>query len=34
MVPFRDVRRIRRAMKSDLIDEAGRRRTFVVPPTE
>ncbi len=32
MVPFRDVRRVRRAMKADFIDEAGRRRTFVVPP--
>lgn len=34
LVPYRDVRRIRRAMKSDLIDQAGRRRTFVVPPTD
>ena len=34
MVPYRDVRRVRRAMKADLIDEAGRRRTFIVPPTE
>jgi len=34
LVPYRDVRRIRRAMKADLIDEAGRRRTFVVPPAE
>ena len=33
MVPFKDVRRIRRAMKSDAVDQAGRRRTFVVPPS-
>ena len=34
MVPYRDVRRVRRAMKADLIDQAGRRRTFIVEPTE
>ena len=34
LVPYRDVRRVRRAMKADLIDQAGRRRTFVVGPTE
>jgi MerR family transcriptional regulator/heat shock protein HspR len=34
LVPYRDVRRVRRAMKADLIDQAGRRRTFIVPPTE
>ena len=34
LVPYRDVRRVRRAMKADLIDKAGRRRTFIVPPTE
>ena len=33
LVPYRDVRRVRRAMKADLIDQAGRRRTFIVPPT-
>jgi MerR family transcriptional regulator/heat shock protein HspR len=32
MVPFRDVRRVRRALKSDRIDEATKRRTFKVPP--
>jgi MerR family transcriptional regulator, heat shock protein HspR len=32
LVPLRDVRRIRRAMKSDAIDEAGKRRTFQAPP--
>jgi MerR family transcriptional regulator, heat shock protein HspR len=32
LVPLKDVRRIRRAMKSDEIDRAGRRRTFPVPP--
>ena len=34
LVPYRDVRRIRRAMKADLVDQAGRRRTFVVPPAD
>ena len=34
MVPYRDVRRVRRAMKADLVDEAGRRRTFIVPPAD
>ena len=33
LVPLRDVRRVRRAMKADFVDEAGRRRTFVVPPS-
>ena len=32
LVPFKDVRRVRRAMKSDAIDKAGRRRTFPSPP--
>lgn len=32
LVPLRDVRRIRRAMKADFLDQAGRKRTFVVPP--
>lgn len=32
MVPLKDVRRVRRALKVDVIDEAGRRRTFQVPP--
>lgn len=32
LVPFKDVRRVRRAMKSDEIDRAGQRRTFTVPP--
>jgi MerR family transcriptional regulator/heat shock protein HspR len=32
LVPLRDVRRIRRALKSDRIDEATKRRTFQVPP--
>ena len=32
LVPFRDVRRVRRAMKADFVEEAGRRRTFAVPP--
>ena len=34
MVPLRDVRRVRRAMKADFIDEAGRRRTFAAPPVQ
>lgn len=33
MIPLRDVRRVRRALKSDAIDEATKRRTFQVPPT-
>ena len=32
LVPFKDMRRVRRAMKSDAIDEATKRRTFKVPP--
>lgn len=32
MVPFKDVRRVRRALKVDVIDNAGKRRTFQVPP--
>ncbi len=32
LVPLKDVRRVRRALKVDVIDEAGRRRTFQVPP--
>ncbi|MBA2311392.1 MAG: MerR family transcriptional regulator [Actinobacteria bacterium] len=32
MVPLRDARRMRRAMKSDALDEASRRRTFPAPP--
>ncbi|MFN2593847.1 MAG: heat shock protein transcriptional repressor HspR [Actinomycetota bacterium] len=32
LVPLRDVRRVRRAMKADVIDDAGRRRTFPSPP--
>lgn len=32
MVPLRDIRRIRRAMKSDLLDQATTRRIFPAPP--
>ena len=32
LVPLRDVRRIRRAMKSDALDSAGKPRVFVAPP--
>jgi MerR family transcriptional regulator, heat shock protein HspR len=32
MVPFRDVRRVRRAMKADFVDDAGRPRAWPAPP--
>ena len=32
LVPLRDIRRIRRVLKSDALEEAGRRRTFPAPP--
>jgi MerR family transcriptional regulator/heat shock protein HspR len=32
LVPFKDVRRVRRAMKADMVDKMGRPRTFPVPP--
>jgi MerR family transcriptional regulator/heat shock protein HspR len=32
LVPFKELRRVRKAMKSDAIDEATKRRTFQVPP--
>lgn len=32
LVPIKDVRRVRRALKVDVIDQAGKRRTFQVPP--
>lgn len=32
LVPFKDVRRIRRAMKSDLVDQASEPRRFPSPP--
>ena len=32
MVPLRDVRRVRRAMKADFLDSSARRRTFPAPP--
>jgi MerR family transcriptional regulator/heat shock protein HspR len=31
LVPFKDIRRVRRAMKSDALDRAGRRRVFTAP---
>lgn len=31
MVPLKDVRRVRRAMKADLVDEMGRRHIIVMP---
>ena len=32
MVPLRDVRRVRRAMKADMVDEAGKPRVWSAPP--
>lgn len=32
IVPLRDVRRIRRAMKSDAVDSAAKPRVFIAPP--
>ena len=32
LVPLRDVRRVRRALKSDALDQVGRRRPFPSPP--
>ena len=34
LVPLRDVRRIRRAMKSDVLESASKPRVFVAPPVE
>lgn len=34
MVPLRDVRRVRRAMKADFIDEAGKQRRIAAPPIQ
>ena len=34
LVPLKDVRRVRRALKSDAIEQAGRRRTFPAPPAD
>ena len=31
LVPLKDVRRVRRAMKSDVLERAGRRRVFTAP---
>lgn len=32
LVPLKDVRRVRRAMKSEIVEQAGGRRTFTAPP--
>jgi MerR family transcriptional regulator/heat shock protein HspR len=32
LVPFKDIRRVRRALKSDLIEQAATRRHFIAPP--
>ena len=34
LVPFKDIRRVRRVLKSDALDAAGRRRTIQVPPAQ
>lgn len=34
LVPLKDVRRVRRALKSDALEQAGRRRTFPSPPAD
>jgi MerR family transcriptional regulator/heat shock protein HspR len=34
LVPFRDVRRVRRVLKSDAIERATRRRVFAVPSVD
>lgn len=34
LVPLKDVRRVRRAMKSDFVERAGMRRTFPAPPVQ
>ncbi len=34
LVPLKDVRRVRRALKSDALEKAGRRRTFPSPPAD
>ena len=34
IVPLRDVRRVRRVLKSDQLERAARRRTFEAPPVE
>ncbi|HVL64097.1 MAG TPA: helix-turn-helix transcriptional regulator [Actinomycetota bacterium] len=32
LVPLKDVRRVRRALKSEVVERAAARRTFAVPP--
>jgi DNA-binding transcriptional MerR regulator len=34
LVPFKDIRRVRRAMKTDLVERAAVRRSFAVPAAE
>jgi len=31
LVPLREVRRVRRVLKADILEQAG-RRTFIAPP--
>lgn len=32
LVPLKDVRRVRRALKSEFVERASQRRTFIAPP--
>jgi MerR family transcriptional regulator/heat shock protein HspR len=32
LVPLRDIRRIRKVLKADMLEQATRRRTFIAPP--
>lgn len=34
LVPLRDIRRVRRVLKVDVLDQAGRRRVFPAPPVK
>ena len=34
LVPLRDIRRVRRVLKMDVLDQAGRRRVFPAPPVK
>jgi MerR family transcriptional regulator/heat shock protein HspR len=34
LVPFKDIRRVRRAMKSDLVERARTRRSFPMPAAQ
>lgn len=34
LVPLKDVRRIRRVLKSEIVERAAKRRTFTAPPVQ